>query len=194
MCKVNKWVINGVQMAIQITFVFAFLTVFFFVYVQEVEKSEFVSQMNLIVDNIMKDIEIDIPELINKQNQISKEDALVIISGVIDTLQEKIQMDATKNIHDIIIKNHAVKMKAFGSLMTVIAVVVIIAIITIISGFCIPIQYQMKEAMLIVVFVGMTELVFLELIAKRYISADPNKVKRELGISIQNWIKTNNKL
>ena len=32
-CKVNNWVTDGVAIAIQITFVFAFLTVFFFVYV-----------------------------------------------------------------------------------------------------------------------------------------------------------------
>jgi hypothetical protein len=32
---------------------------------------------------------------------------------------------------------------------------------------------------------------FLQVIAKNYITADPNKVKRDLSTAIQKWIKKN---
>ena len=49
-------------------------------------------------------------------------------------------------------------------------------------------------AMIIVIAVGITEFAFLEIIAKNYISTDPNKIKRELADSIRKWIKTNKKI
>ena len=52
-CKINDWLKDVIGMSIQIAFVFAFLTIFFFLYVQKVEKMEFVSQLNLIVDTLM---------------------------------------------------------------------------------------------------------------------------------------------
>jgi predicted nucleic acid-binding Zn ribbon protein len=193
-CKVNNWVTYGISIATQVTFVYAFLTVFFFVYVQEVEKKEFVSQMNLIVDDLMKDVKEDIPNLVNTQSQVSGEQAVVLINGVIDVMEEKIAIDSKSTVKDIMEQNQAVKKKAFTFLMTVIAILIIMSIFILLIGFCVHIQYQIKEAMLVVIFVGLTELTFLEIIAKNYISASPNKVKRELGIGIQKWIDVNHKL
>lgn len=193
-CKNNNWITNIVAIAIQVTFVFAFLTVFFFVYVQHVEKNEFVSQMNLIVDNITKDFEKDIPDIIKEQSVDDKNDITIIINGIIDTLEEKIAIDAKNIINDTLEKNHQVKLKALKSLTFVISIVVIIIIILFLLGFCIPIQYQIKEAMLVVIFVGLTELIFLTIITQKYISASPNKVKKSFAQSIQNWINNNHKL
>lgn len=192
-CKINKWITDGISISIQIAFTFAFLTVFFFIYVQKVEKDEFQSQMNMIVDNIMKDMENNISTLISKQDLLSEEESMILINGVIDTLQEKIAMDSKNTVQDILEQNHAVKIKAFKSLMSVITLIIIVFLIIILIGFCIPINSQIKEAMIVVIFVGFTELIFLEVIAKHYISASPNKVKRSLVQSIQKWIKNNGK-
>ena len=124
-CKINNWVTDGVTISIQVVFVFAFLTMFFFVYVQELEKMEFVSQTNLIIDDIMKDFEEKIPILINKQSLIGKENVLIIINGLIDVLQEKISNDSVSTVKDILEKNHAVKLKALKSLMSVIIILVV---------------------------------------------------------------------
>ena len=70
-------------------------------------------------------------------------------------------------------------------------VLVISTIALLMAGFCIQILYEVKEALWVVLFVGITELVFLSVIAKSYISADPNAVKRSIGIAIQKWIATN---
>ena len=190
-CKVNNWVTDGVTISIQVVFVFAFLTMFFFVYVQELEKMEFVSQTNLIIDDIMKDFEEKIPILINKQSLIGKENVLIIINGLIDVLQEKMSNDSVSTVKDILEKNHAVKLKALKSLMSVIIILVVASTVPLLIGFCLPIQYQIKEAMLIIIFVGLTEFIFLQVIAKQFISADPNKIRREIGKEVHNWIKRN---
>jgi hypothetical protein len=52
-------------------------------------------------------------------------------------------------------------------------------------------MYQIKEAIIVVFFVALTELVFLEIVAKNYISANPNKIKAEVAQAIKEWLKDN---
>ena len=188
-CKTNNWVTEGIFGGIQVTFIFAFLTVFFFVYVSEVEKEEFQKQLNLVVDNIMKDIEDDLPNILKKQDILGAKDAVVIINGVLDTLEEKIAMDAKSSVQEILKQNYGVKIKALKALSAVILLMVVIVIAVLLLGFCVPLSDQIKESMIVVVFVGITELVFLEVVASHYISANPNKIKRALGQSIQKWVE-----
>lgn len=183
-CKQNSWVIYGLSIAIQVTFIFIFLTVFFFSYVQIVEKEEFQKQLYLIVDNIMQGVE----QNILNAHDINKQDKIVIINGIINTIQEKIVMDSRSDIENVMKQNKAVKMKAFKSLVVSISIITLFILLV---GFCAPVKHQIKEAILIVVFVGITEYAFLQLIAKNYISADPNKVKRSFGKAIQDWVKNN---
>jgi hypothetical protein len=187
-CKINEWPKDVIGMSIQIAFVFTFLTMFFFLYVQQVEKMEFISQMNLIVDTLMKDVEDNITPIKNN------DDFLVVLNGVIDVLEKNIIKDSKSSVKNVEELNIGVKTTAYKSLISFILVIVVIATCVLLLGFCIPLQYQLKKAIIIVIAVGITELVFLQIIAKNYISADPNKVKRELSDAIRKWIKTNKKI
>ena len=71
-CIKNVWPKDIISLAIQITFVYSFLTIFFFVYVQKVEEEEFVSQMNLIMDTVINDVKNDIPNIINSSSPINE--------------------------------------------------------------------------------------------------------------------------
>ena len=195
-CKTNNWITNVSAISIQIMFVFAFLTVFFFVFVQKVEKEEFVNQMNIIVDNIMEDIGQDISNLVKEESifYTMNEDSLVMISGIIDLIEEKNSLDAENDIKYVLENNHQVKLKAFKSLMFFITIIVVLITILFFFGFCIPIKYHIKEAMLVIIFIGLTEFIFLKLITKKYISASPNNVKRSLAQAIQTWIIKNHKI
>ena len=191
-CKINNhWVNDGIAIAIQVSLVFSFLTIFFFVYVTKIEKEEFKKQMNLVVDNIMDDVVNGMPNLLNSNSPLSKENTNILVNGIIDVMEEKITIEAKDSIQDIAKINSDVKSKAFSSLTTVLLGVVIIAVIFLILGFCIPIKQNIKEALIAVIFVGLTEFSFLTFIASKYISASPNKVKRNLGEAIQNWIAIN---
>jgi len=189
-CKTNNLIKKGISIIIQITFVFAFLTIFFFVYVQNVERNDFQEQLDLIVDNIMKDIDQDIVNIIEKNN-INSNDIAIILDGIIDIIQEKISMRNKKSLNNILNQNQKIKKTALNSLMTFIAIIIIICLFILLLGFCMPIVYQIKEAMLVIIFIVITEFIILKLIARNYISADPNKIKRTLGKSIQSWIKNN---
>jgi hypothetical protein len=181
-----------IAIAMQVSFIFAFLTVFFFLYVQKVEKEEFKKQIDIIVDNLSNDISAQIPNLIkNKGVDIDSNDSAIIINGIIDVIQEKMSKTPTKS--SVVEQNHHVKLTALRSLSAVFALVIGVSLLIILLGFCIPVSDQVKESMLIVIFVGITELTFLQLIAKNYISASPNRIKRELASAIQNWIKNNKK-
>ena len=194
-CKINDWLKDVIGMSIQIAFVFAFLTIFFFLYVQKVEKMEFVSQLNLIVDTLMKDIEYIIIPIKNDDDFLVVLNSIInILYGVIDVLEKNIIEDSKSSVKNIERLNIGVKTTAYKSLISFILIIVIIATCVLLLGFCIPLQCQLKKAMIIVIAVGITEFAFLEIIAKNYISTDPNKIKRELADSIRKWIKTNKKI
>lgn len=190
-CTKNVWPKDIVSLAIQVTFVYTFLTIFFFVYVQKVEKEEFVSQMNLIVDTLFNDVKNDMPNLINTSYPVKQEDIVVLVDGIIGLFESKIAVDAQGTVKQVYEQNQNVKKSAFKSLIKFISIVVIFATIVILIGYCVPIKYQLKKALVVVIFVGLTELMFLQVVAKNYITADPNKVKRDLSTAVQRWIKKN---
>lgn len=190
-CTKNVWPKDIVSLAIQVTFVYTFLTIFFFVYVQKVEKEEFVSQMNLIVDTLFNDVKNDMPNLINTSYPVKQEDIVVLVDGIIGLFESKIAIDAQGTVKQVYEQNQNVKKSAFKSLIKFISIVVIFATIVILIGYCVPIKYQLKKALVVVIFVGLTELMFLQVVAKNYITADPNKVKRDLSTAVQRWIKKN---
>lgn len=179
---------------IQIGFIFTFLTVFFFIYVQNVERQEFVSQINLIVDDIMSDFSSDINNLIKNQTSLTDENIALIANGIIDVIDEKNTLSAKAGNQAIYKRNAQVKQTALKSLGIVAGSVILMIITLLLLGYCIPIMDHIKEAMIIVVFVGLTEFAFLELVAKNYIAASPNNIKRAIASSINKWIIDHRKL
>ena len=181
-CTQNLLFSNGFSIIFQVIFIFAFLTIFFFAYVVTVEKGEFQTQINLIIDDIVT------------------QDAIkgILPKGVIgltpeneDIIDTKISLSSRDAVVNVNNDNAAIRRKAFIVLGVTAGVLVISTIALLMAGFCIQILYEVKEALWVVLFVGITELVFLSVIAKSYISADPNAVKRSIGIAIQKWIATN---
>jgi hypothetical protein len=192
-CKNNEKVIDIFSILFQVVFIFTFLTIFFFVYVVKVEKDDFRSQINLIVDNILNEdvVKDNLNKLILPEDSSFKEKFETILYGILDTAKDKSVIDNRKAIQDVLDKNSKTKNKAIKYLSITLSIVIILTIIVIIIGYCLPVKNQIKEALWVVLFVGLTELTFLTLIAKNYISADPNKVKRILSKSIMEWIDKN---
>ena len=186
--KYNYWISESLSIAVQITFIFAFLTLFFFAYVQQVEQAEFISQLDLIMNSLMDDIGSDIKNIIKYNQSIDNENLVLLMSGMIDTVEEKISIDSKSDNAGIAIQNKKIKTKALCMLLIVIITVVIISVIVLLLGFYIKIDMYVKEAMLVVIFVGLTEFLFLNIIAKNFVSADPNKIKRLIASTIIDWI------
>jgi len=191
--KKNPFVIGVTSTIIQVGFIFTFLTIFFFLYVQKVEKEEFKEQLNIILDYILEKYINDASVILDKQN-VNKELEIVITNGIIDVLKEKIIISTEKSALDVIEKNREVKLKALKMLSLFIIISVVICIIILLAGFYIPLVSQIKEAMLVVIFVGLTEFSFLHIIAKKYILADPEKVKQKFSESVRKWLVDNKKI
>ena len=187
-CIKKKWVLDIIGVLFQVIFIFAFLTIFFFVYVVNVEKQSFNKQMNLVVDSILTDETLNEFVHVPKDREHRELEA-AIISGNIDvTILETKQKN--KDLSATVAKyNNNLKSKSFLLLSITLAVLITITIILIAMGYCVPVLYEVKEALWVTLFIGLTELIFLLIVAKNYNSADPNKVKRTIGKSIEDWIK-----
>ena len=178
----------SLEVFIQVVFVFSFLVLFYFYYVVGVEKKDFQEQIDLIVDDLMKDIKVQIDTIVESDiNKIPREDFNTLLFGMIDVLEEKINAsskDAVKTINE---NNNKLKNKVVFALSIVMCVCILVMIIF----NCYPIFTILKESIITVFFIAMVELVFLTCISGKYISADPNKIKNIIGTSIQKWIVDN---
>ena len=189
-CKINKWAIDGFALAFQIVFVFVFLTIFFFVYVVKVERGEFEQQMNYVVDTILTE-NLEKELLSSADNKLSKAEMIAVLSGLIDGVEFQASESSKSGVKDVNAKNSEIRIKGFKNLAIVVGILIVASILLLVIGYCLRIRHQIIEALWVVLFVALTEFTFLQVVAKNYKSADPNKVKRTLGAAITKWIKDN---
>lgn len=189
--KNNNYIKYSFDIIFQITLITIFLTVFFFSYVSKVEQDEFSSQIKFTVDQILTDDDIKMlipPNL----NQKQKEDLSVFVSGALEAAKRKSAISLKSSIDSVNDNNNKIRSFSYKILVYIITFVVAISLIILALGYCLPnLAKQFKQAIIVVIFVGLTELVFLELIAKNYISANPNKIKSTIATAILDWVKDN---
>ena len=185
-CVKQKWVLDTLGILYQVIFMFTFLTIFFFVYVVKVENNSFKKQMVSVVDAILtKDNLNKLLKPLENIHKIKQEDKIALIDGIIDLAIQKTKdnnKDLSKTVEQ---SNKNLKSKAFLVLIITIAILIVITIVLIFLGYCVPVLYEIKEALWITLFIGFTELIFLLIVAQNYDSADPNKVKRLIGSAIE---------
>jgi hypothetical protein len=186
-CKTNTWIVDGFSLAFQVVFIFTFLTIFFFVYVVKVEKAEFKDQMNYVVDHILtEDIEGKIVP-----TSIRKETITGLIAGAISEVEYNEKQSTQSSVNIVNSKNLSIRKDAFKTLGIAVGTVVLVSAVILIIGYCLPVRHHTIDALWVVMWVAITEFVFLNIIARNYISADPNKVKRDIGGAVERWIHKN---
>lgn len=181
----NKWVNRAFAIISQVFLIFLFLTIFFFLYVVVVEKDVFQSQINLIVDDVMKDIQIK--DILPPEVLTNKEALIMVSNGALAIAREKLEQTSDAQKIDRDNKNlieHTGKI-----LMLSAGAVIIMSLILLMIGFCLPLKQQIKESLVVVIFIAITEFIFLNFVVKKYISADPNKVKTLIAQAIHNYIQ-----
>jgi len=187
----NDIIYNGLTVTIQVVFVFSFLVLFYFMYVVNIEKTDFQEQIDLIVDNLMSDIKGQLDSIVESDmNKIPKDDFKLILFGTIDTIEEKINMSAKEAVKAINDNNNSLKKSVFNVLIIIMVVCVLFMILL----SCYPVFTILKESVITIFFIAMVEFIFLTYISSKYISADPNKIKNLIGVSIQRWLQNNNKV
>jgi len=183
--KNSVWLNYGFDISFQIVFIFAFLTLFFFCYVVTVEKAEYITQINYLIDNLLNDDNLN--SLIPSDNKINKKDIDIILSGIIGSQIEEININSKDENNDILINNKKIKNKALKLLLIVFLILIILIIISYLFRYCIPIISKIKESLWIILFIGMAELLFLIIIAKNYMTVDPNYIKNLIATQLINY-------
>jgi len=186
----NIFVKEGFSMMFQIVFTFAFLTIFFFAYVVTVEKGEFEDQINYVVDQLLVS---DKYTIFKDLKGVSKDHIAGVIAGAIDEIEFRYKKGSKKGVDEVNESNNKTRGKAFKILSIVVVVMIVMVILLLSLGYCLNIQHNVSESLWVILFVGITELAFLQIVAKNYISADPNNVKRVIGSAIEKWINENKK-
>jgi hypothetical protein len=172
---------------LQILFIFVFLTVFFFTYVNTVEKETFQSQINMVIDSIFTDD-------INIQNIYNNDATTIALNGSLDLARKNAINSLQQESDNISSSNKTIENKSFMYVIIFIIVFVCLSGILYVSKQHIEFKEHTREALISVFFVGVTEYIFLTFITRQYYSVDPNQVKFKIGQSVQNYIKNNNKI
>lgn len=174
-----------IQYIIRITFIFTFLTLFFFLYVIQTEKNGFINQINIIVDDLLSNISSS--NIINNQN-IDQNDLKLLSDTIINSLEEKINIKLQSDVNQIDIDNNKIKNKAITYLGILWFIFIIVILFT---GLNYNIIHIIKYSLLIVSIVIIIKILFMSFVSSKYISEDPNKIKEQIGISIKEWITKN---
>lgn len=185
----NNLVSHSISIIIQVTLIFIFLTLFFFYYVTKIEQQEFQTQIDIVINELYNELKnsISIPP------QSSKEELFVLFNGLLDLIQKQNSQNSEiyKKITEI---NNNTKKKAYKTLTYTLLFVIILSFILYSLQFCLNFPYYIKSGLIVVFFVAIVEFVFLQLIAKKYISISPNNIKLSFANTLQKWLKNNNKI
>ena len=184
----NKIENNILIIFIQVIFMICFLVFFYFSYVVNIEKENFKKQIELTINSLLNESIIKNTITEYKNSKISKNDMYpIIFYGLIDTIEEKNNKQLQDSIKTINDNNNKIKNNCYILIGILLSIVFVISILL----SCFPINVIIKESVIIILFIGLTELLFIKYISSRYIIADPNKIKKELGIAIKEWLKNN---
>ena len=160
---------------IQVIFMLCFLIFFYFSYVVNIEKENFKKQIELTINSLLNESIIKNTITEYKNSKISKNDMYpIIFYGLIDTIEEKNNKQLQDSIKTINDNNNKIKNNCYILIGILLSIVFVISILL----SCFPINVIIKESVIIILFIGLTELLFIKYISSRYIIADPNKIKK----------------
>ena len=152
-----------------VLFASIFLITFFFIYVSKIEEKVIINNVNYTIDSVLDGILPFIPP----QNKKA-------IFDYINSLDIKI--DKAVDIASINSNNKLLQTSVYAITTLTIVIIIIIAVIYLKNKDKLnPLLPQMAtETLIIVCFIGLTEYVFFNDFASKFISANPNLVKYNL--------------
>lgn len=170
-----EWSIFTANILIHVGVMALFLTIFFFTVAQYFEKQIVEEQINFVIDDFIG----------SSFKPVSK--------SVKDKIKEQIneafsKVDFTKQDNAVKEENSKVQKKAWKFVGILIA---IISVIVILFGFLFKwdnyyLKFLFNSAIVSLIFVAITETLFMFLIAQNYLSADPNKIKLNIIETLAN--------
>ena len=156
-----------VNIIIATAMISVFLGIFFFTYAAKVEQKIVVARSTQIVDDLIVTAKNSIPPA---QKELIKNEIVPYLT-VPDSLEKE---DA-----EVATANKALMKNAFKAIAVFVALCsILVAIISIF--FKVPVIDLVKDNLIILIFVGLTEFTFLTFFAQNYITIDSNYVKEKI--------------
>ena len=157
LCRYSNFLItHSMSIGIQVTMIFTFLTVFFFLYVVKVEKDEFANQLNIVVDNVMERQPGDPTSYITQTGSqiVPKKDLEIAILGLLDETRRNQDINDIPDDMRVNSQNESIKIKATKSLLYVWGVLIFVILVLYIFGICISLGQTIKESKLLLNFLN----------------------------------------
>ena len=160
---------TSINILISVLFASMFLIIFFFTYVKKLEEKVIINNVKFTIDSLLDGILPFIPP----ENKKS-------IYNFINSLNLTVDKNA-----DIATENSNNKLLVLSIFAITILATIVIVIIGVIYALNVkslkPVLPEIAtENLIIVSFIGLTELVFLNIFASKYISANPNIITYNL--------------
>jgi len=167
---VSPWMKEATKIFMQIFFVVSFLCFFFFLYVVKVEKDQFVTQIDFVVDNIVDMVLKNVDQVV--PNPEYRSELGEKLKDLVDNWQ--VESQSFKSIQE---NNDALLDKTKFIVINYAVILLAVVVGLFLLHFCNNMTVHLMENLVVVFFIGLTEFLFLRIVASQYISADPNKVK-----------------
>ena len=164
---------------IQALVAFSFLIFFYFFYVVNIEKEEFEKQIEYLVNDLLNDATGFLPSL--------DTDTKIVMHAGVDALKQKVQESLKEQIQQITDDNRKLKFKYLT--IAGILIGVVIAFLTLLFFFFPGVDAvgMGRETLIVLIFIGVVEFSFLNIVSSNYIAVDPNQVRGMIGQSIKEW-------
>ena len=161
-----------VNIILNITLIGTFIGIFFFTYGKTIEENIVKTQSEFIADSIAKDIST----FIDKPTAI--------------TMSKQIQIpDMSKQDNQVQIQNSQLQQNAFHILSILFISGIIISLI-ITKIYKLNFLSLLKTNLIILLFVAITEYIFLTYIGQNFISVDPNFVRYKILTKLKSKLNT----
>lgn len=152
-----------IQVVINILLISLFLAVFYFTYVKNIESTIFKNNIKYLCDDITSTIKLSGPD---------------IYSSIATQINNVKLPDLTKENEKTIAKNNDVlKSAIYANIMFSIVIIILVYTVYYYSDKSFSFKNILTQNFIILFFIGLTEMLYLNYFASEYISVDPNKIK-----------------
>ena len=165
---------QSAQIILNITLISTMIGVLFFTYGKDVEKKIVQEQSEYIAETIANDIKIFLP--------------LELRKSIVDNMKVPDMSEADADVEEV----NNVLLKQANMVLGILFAVGIAITLGISWAGKVNIYHVIIESIVILVVVVMTEILFLNIIARNYKIADPNFVKSELMKSVKDEFQLRN--
>lgn len=164
-----KWNTFFINIIIHVGIMALFLTVFFFTIAQYFEKKIIENQIDFVIDDF-------VGNSLKPVSEITKKEIKKQINSAFD------KQDLSKADESVRKENKKISTKAWIFVGTLLGIILVIVLT---FGFIYKwdryyLKFLFNSALISLIFVAITETLFMFLIAQNYLSADPNQIKMKI--------------